>query len=75
MFKIAPITLPSHRTLFLGRGAVLVGSDRWQDYGITPFLPRMGSAMQLRPLVSAVNATNVTLVLSQRMKGPLSFFT
>ena len=60
-FKIAPITLPSHRTLFLDHGAALVGSDAWEDYGVTPFLPRMGRQMQLRPVVSAINATNVTL--------------
>lgn len=29
-FKIAPVVLPSHRTLWLDEGASLVGSDVWQ---------------------------------------------
>ena len=29
-FKIAPVVLPSHRTLWLDDGASLVGSDVWQ---------------------------------------------
>ena len=38
-FKIAPVTLPSNRILFLEAGSSLVGSDRWQDYGVTKFMP------------------------------------
>ena len=49
-FKIVPVVLPSHRVLWLDAGAALVGSDVWQDYGATPFMPRMGSAMQMRPV-------------------------
>ena len=61
VFKIAPIVLPSHRTLELGEGSSLVGSDDWTHYGTTRFMPPMGSAMQLRPLISALNATNITI--------------
>jgi len=61
VFKIAPIELPSHSTLWLDSGASLVGSDVWQDYGVTYFMPRMGEALQMKPLLSATNATNVTV--------------
>ena len=60
-FKLLPVTLPSHRVLFLDAGASLVGSEVWQDYGSTLFLPPMGTQQQLRPLLSATNATNVTI--------------
>jgi polygalacturonase len=60
-FKIAPIVIPSHTVLHLEEGSSLVGSDDWHHYGITRFLPPMGMAQQLRPLVSAENATNVTI--------------
>ena len=60
-FKMLPVTLPSHTVLYLATGASLVGSDAWQDYGVTHFMPRMGNAMQLRPLISATNATNITI--------------
>jgi polygalacturonase len=60
-YKIAPVLLPSHRVLELQDGSTLVGSDEWSHYGTTRFMPPMGSAMQLRPLLSAVNATNVTI--------------
>ena len=60
-FKLLPVRLPSHRVLFLDAGASLVGSEAWQDYGVTRFLPPMGSQQQLRPLISATNATNVTI--------------
>lgn len=52
VYKIAPVTLPSDRVLFLEEGSSLVGSDRWQDYGVTRFLPPMGTEQQLRPLLS-----------------------
>eukprot|EP00936_MAST-01D_sp_MAST-1D-sp1_P000893 g893.t1 len=61
VFKLLPITLPSHRILFLDAGAMLVGSESWQNYGVTDFLPPMGTQQQLRPLLSATNATNVTI--------------
>ena len=60
-FKIAPVTLPSNRVLFLEAGSSLVGSDKWQDYGVTLFMPPMGKAQQLRPLLSAENASNITV--------------
>lgn len=60
-FKVLPFVIPSHRVLHLEAGASLVGSDVWQDYGITAFMPRMGRALQLRPLISATNATNITI--------------
>ena len=61
VFKITPVVLPSHTTLWLDAGASLVGSDLWRDYGVTDFMPRMGRAKQLRPLLSATNATNITI--------------
>ena len=61
-FKIAPVELPSHRVLELEHGSALVGSDDWSHYGTTRFMPPMGSAMQLRPLLSAVNATNISIL-------------
>lgn len=60
-FKVLPFEIPSHRVLYLSAGSTLVGSDAWEDYGETRFLPPMGDLMQLRPLVSATNATNVTI--------------
>ena len=60
-FKLAPVELPSHRILELQQGSSLVGSDDWTHYGTTRFMPPMGSAMQLRPLLSAVNSTNITI--------------
>lgn len=60
-FKLAPVELPSHRVLELEEGSTLVGSDDWSHYGTTRFMPPMGSAMQLRPLLSAVNSTNITV--------------
>jgi polygalacturonase len=60
-FKILPITIPSHRILRLDSAGSLVGSDVWQEYGTTRFMPPMGRAMQLRPLISATNATNITI--------------
>ena len=60
-YKIAPVTLPSNRELFLEAGSSLVGSDQWQDYGVTRFLPPMGRAQQLRPLLSATNASNISI--------------
>ncbi len=38
-----------------------MGSDKWQDYGVTLFMPPMGKAQQLRPLLSAENASNITI--------------
>lgn len=61
IFKVLPFTIQSHRVLYLHAGASLVGSDVWADYGITYFLPRMGGQLQVKPLVSAVNATNITI--------------
>ena len=60
-YKIAPVTLPSNRVLFLEADSTLVGSDQWRDYGVTRFLPPMGRAQQLRPLISATNASNITI--------------
>lgn len=60
-FKILPVLIPSHRVLYLDAGASLVGSDVWGDYGVTYFMPRMGNSLQLRPLLSTFNATNVTI--------------
>eukprot|EP00035_Acanthoeca_spectabilis_P038965 m.57811 g.57811 ORF g.57811 m.57811 type:complete len:472 (+) comp9377_c0_seq1:1197-2612(+) len=60
-FKVLPFAIPSHRVLYLESSGVLVGSDVWQDYGVTGFLPHMGTALQLKPLISAVNATNITI--------------
>lgn len=60
-FKLAPVELPSHRILELEQGSALVGSDDWRHYGTTQFMPPMGNEMQLRPLLSAVNASNITI--------------
>ncbi len=60
-FKLAPVELPSNRILELEQGSALVGSDDWTHYGTTHFMPPMGNEMQLRPLLYAVNSSNITV--------------
>lgn len=66
-FKLTPIVLPSHSELYLERGASLVGSERWGDYGTAHMLPPLGNSgtqpglLMLNPLISATDATNVTI--------------
>lgn len=66
-FKITPIVLPSHSELHLEHGATLVGSERWRDYGRSHMLPPMGNSgtqpgmFMVNPLISATDATNVTI--------------
>ena len=67
VFKLTPIVLPSHTELFLERGSSLVGSERWQDYGIGHMLPPLGNSgtqpglLMIQPLISATDATNITI--------------
>jgi polygalacturonase len=68
VFKVAPVSLPSHSTLSLDAGAVLAGSDNWRDYlPAVHFMPPMGNSgtqpqmLQLTPLLSARFAVNVTI--------------
>ena len=66
-FKLTPIVLPSHTELYLERGAHLVGSERWSDYGTSHMLPPLGNSgtqpglLMVNPLISATGVTNVTI--------------
>jgi len=69
VFKLAPVTLPSHTVLELSEGSVLAGSDDWQDYlPAIHFMPPAGNSgtqpgqLQLTPLISARGAMNVSIM-------------
>lgn len=68
VFKLAPITLPSHTVLDLAAGSVLTGSDDWRDYlPAIHFMPPAGNSgtqpgqLQLTPLISALGAINISI--------------
>jgi hypothetical protein len=67
IFKLTPIVLPSHTELYLERGARLVGSERWSDYGTSHMLPPLGNSgtqpglLMINPLISANNVINVSI--------------
>lgn len=69
VFKLTPVTIPSHTVLELSKGSVLSGSDEWRDYlPAIHFMPPAGNSgtqpgqLQLTPLISARGAVNVSII-------------